>query len=1395
MRSLAVLFGLFLLASPVLPFLDGSNTLAEAGSYSSWNKVFHLHDGAVMSAGSYDWANSSGTYNPTWTDYDGDSLPGITIKKNVPPQRYHTWIMYPAADSDIVISGSLAACLWVKSQGNESGTIVSGLFYDITQAQFATPLLGTLIGQGSSGLTGPYYSEFQLVNLSTPSLSYTLPQGHYLALTVERGDSINDWLIVWFDRTDYDSYITMTTSQFVSVNEVHAEDASGVTRTVFSDLEEVVVSANVSDPFGSYDIQGANVTVSCQSNGTVMASLLPMTLARWDTSTIPRWKVFQAIMPTLWNGTCIANVTARDYSGYPAWLNTTFTILTVDHFGVSSPNRTVSGAPFALTIAALDQFNATITDWIGTVQLQAFKTDKVTLGNGNLSVENVQINTSDHGSVTIPNERYNFSEEQIFIKASSGPKFGWSVLVDVSSGAVVNVTIAPSGPLSINSSESKSFSVEGRDALGNINSTWTPFWNVSGGIGTIQPSGFGAVFLATNIGLGNLSCTNNLTGASSEVIMTVIAGGLVRINISSTQYPLRIHEGESVALTATGYDVFDNVVSIIGAHWDTTPPGTMNGTGSSAVFRAGLIPQIGVVNVRLGSVVGTLDVVVLNALNGPWLNPIPVQVQNEDKGRWELTLTGYWQDVNGTSGLYWWVEDVNTSLYFITHDPDHNSVMVFYTQPDQSGEDQFTLWVIDSEGFMTYQIMTVRILPANDPPSFVNNVPTELYVKFDVAYTFDYTYYVSDVDNAKSELALSSSAPTYSASAIWNISFDGLVASYLFKHKGDLSSYFEIVTLKVFDPGLLSDAKTIVVKVTDDSPPSLNMSLPNQTIREGTIDQFAFNLDQYFYDPDNEPLYFTSGFENIPPPFINKTTHDVYLSAPGEWSGITLGTFIATDGLGALKVNTISVTVLPVNDAPIVMPIDLVQVKHNLTYYLYLSPFISDPDNSLESLTIQVSDSNVMVGFSDTGAERFELYFPENLSSFVYTNPYRVTIWINVTDSGTPPLTTPGNFTVLVTDNAPPSVIAPKPDQIYVTFPENTEAVDVLMLSRIFSDSDDSTLNFTILSSGTSVHYTVASNGAVSLSADNNWSGTEILNITAKDAHGAWAFVQVSVIVTPVNQAPVAVLLRDKLIKAGGPRTLVYDLSAFVTFYDSDSSVLTIRVSPDANAVVVGDKIYVTLPSGVDSITVSLVANDGELDSNSVSVEIGIEKTIAQKIGYPYTLPLVLLAAGVVGYFLGGRIPRPYSLENLFLIHNDGRLIAHVTREENTILDKDVVSAMFTAVQEFVRDSFQKGEVGLKKLEIGDKSVLIEKGRYAYVALIYSGWPQKEVFDMLPMLLRDVEERFKDRIEHWNGTMKAVSGVDKMLQEYMANAYKPGAWHEEEEIAEEEWVDILSKEA
>jgi hypothetical protein len=1402
MRLLAVLFGLFLLASPLLTLTHNPITTGEAGSVPSWNKVFNLHDGTVLSSGTYDWLNASGPAHPIPIDYDGDTIQGITIKKNVPPQRYHAWILYPSVDSPVLISGQLGINLWAYSQGNESGTIISAQFHDITQAQFSDPFLGTLIAQGTSGLAGPFYSNIQLVNILTPSVSYTLPQGHFLAATLQRGDSLNDWLIVQYDTPAYVSNVTATTSDFVSVDEVHAEDSSNTTRTAFSDVEDVNISANVSDPFGSYDIRGANVTISYAGNQTVVRSMLPMNLTSWDSSPVPRWKVFECTMPSLVGGSYVANVTALDYSGYPSWLNTSFTILSADHFGVVAPGRETAGDSFSLSVTALDQFDSVVSDWAGTVYLQAFMTDKLSPANGTLYPASVLINSSDFGTVTVTDATYDSGDEQIFIRASAGLTYGWSDLVSISSGPVVNVTISPSAEypsyISVESGRTQAFTVNGFDAQGNTNTTWLPYWSVSGGIGTVLGAGMSVVFLATNLGTGYLNCTNNATGAVGNVSISVTIGTLARINITSPQYPLVIREGDSIVLTATGYDIYDNVVSIADANWTSTSGHFLTGTGPTAVFVAGLVPQTGEISVRSAGITGTLNVIVLNALDGPSLKTIPAQIKNEDAGDWDLSLTSYWQDVNGTTSLYWWVDDVNASLYLISHDPAHNSVMKFFAQPDQSGEDEFTLWVLDPQGHTAFQVVQIRIIPINDPPEFVNDVPTELYVKFETAYTFDFSYFVNDVDNDKEDLGMTSNAPPLSEGSFWNISFNALEAAFLFDRKDGDTSYFEIVTVSLFDPMRATDRVNIVVRATIDSPPDLNTTLPDVDIREGDFMIFTFDLDDYFYDLDGEPLYYTAGFENIPAPYIDSITHRVYFSAPGEWSGITEGTFIGTDSIGALKVDMILVNVTAVNDPPQVSEIDTVLVKHDVPYYLYLSPYVYDPDNSLDSLTFDISCSNVTKGMSDTGSYRLEMLFPANLTGPVYTNPYRVTVWMNVTDPPTPEspvgLTSGTQFDVLVTDNNPPTVIAEKPDQLYFTFPEDTYLNDSLMLYDIFSDVESgSTLNFTVQSSGPHVHFIVLTNGAISLSADLDWYGAEVLNITARDPQGGWAFVQANIVVTPVNDAPMAVVINEKLLHKSG--NTIFDLAALVYFYDPDGDDLVITASPEANAAVVGDKLYITLSSGVDVISVTLQAYDGELSSEMVSVKVGIAKTMAEKIGYPYSLPLVLLAAGVAGYFIGMRLPRPYALENLFLIHNDGRLVSHVTKEENTNLDKDVVSAMFTAVQEFVRDSFQKGEIGLKKLEIGDKNVVIEKGNYAYVALIYSGWPQKEVFDMLPMLLRDIEERYKGKLEHWNGTKRTVNGVDKMLQEYMENKFKPGTWHEEDEIAEKEWVDILDKEA
>ena len=1363
---------------------------AVAESLPTWSKVIHLHDGTVRAGGTYDWMNASGPANPPWTDYDNDGIPGITIKKNVPPQRYHAWIMYPPVSRTVVLSGSLSAHIWAYSFGNESGTIVSATFYDITGSQFSDPTKGVVIARASSPLAGPYYSQVQLVNLVNTSVSYSLQQGHYLALVVERGDSINDWLIVWFDRTDYDSYVLMTTSQFISADAAWAEDTGGDVKTVFTDLEKIVVAVNVSDPFGAYDITGADVSVAYASNETEVISNLPMTLVDWDRSSIPYWKLFKGTVPPLQSGSYLVNASATDFSGRPTWLNLTLTVVTVDHFDVSAPPKVTAGQPFEMTISAMDSTNNVLTGWTGTVALSSYRTDMTTPSNGSLGIASVEITEADNGQVTISAQNYSFAYEQIFIKASAGSKYGWSGLVTVHAGPVAEINLEYSDGLVIIAGTSKVFHAIGTDVLGNQNLSWIPYWSISGEIGTLSVEGFDAVLVGTSVGTGVLNCTDNATGVWANLTVTVTVGALARINITSPGYPLVIREGDEVLLTATGYDLFGNIINIDGATWDTNTSGTLIGSGDTCTFRAGFVPETGSINVRLGAVVGTLEVIVLTAIDGPWLSPIPNQIKSEDYGLWLLLLNNYWHDVNGTSTLTWWVDDVNTSLYFISHDPNSNAIMRFSTQPDQWGEDMFILWVIDPTGYRTFQWITVRITAVNDPPQFVNNVPTELYVKFDEPYSFDYSYFVKDVDNSKSELSLASDVPPAEENALYNVTFVWLEATFLFKRMKDDEKYFKIVTLFVRDPSGDFDEKKIVVWATEDSPPEMSTNLPDVFINEGDIMVYAFDLDDYFFDPDEEPLYYTAGFENIPAPYIEPGTNMVYFSAPGEWSGVTEGTFIGKDSLGAMKVDTITVTVNATNDAPIVMPIrDVIQVRYGVPYYIYLSQYVYDPDNSMDSLTFEINETHVSKGISSMGAHRLELNFPANLSGPVYTNPYMVYVGVIVRD---PDLATAYmNLTVLVTDNRPPTLLVDNPDLVYVTFEEDTILSDALMLYEMFSDDDDAMLRFTIESGEANIFFSILAGGRVNLWASINWSGTGWLNITATDSKGGWAAIRVAVIVSPVNDPPVLLPIPD--MRISGSRSAKLDISGFV--YDSDSTYITIVASPETYAVVVGSYLYVTIPKGTGSVTITLKASDGQRESESRTFNVVYAASMAEKIGYPYTLPLVLLAAGVAGYFIGTRLPRPFALENLFLIHNDGRLVAHVTKEDNTNLDKDVVSAMFTAVQDFVRDSFQKGEVGLKKLEIGDKNVIIEKGKSAYLALIYSGWPPKERINMLPMLERDIEERYKDRLERWNGTMKSVRGVEKMLQDYMAGVYKPGAWHEEEEIAEEEWVDILSKEA
>src|SRR3990167_6049106 len=67
-------------------------------------------------------------------------------------------------------------------------------------------------------------------------------------------------------------------------------------------------------------------------------------------------------------------------------------------------------------------------------------------------------------------------------------------------------------------------------------------------------------------------------------------------------------------------------------------------------------------------------------------------------------------------------------------------------------------------------------------------------------------------------------------------------------------------------------------------------------------------------------------------------------------------------------------------------------------------------------------------------------------------------------------------------------------------------------------------------------------------------------------------------------------------------------------------------------------------------------------------------------------------------------------IREVFLIHRDGRLLAHYS-EGGRELDQDLVSGMLTAIRDFIEHSFRPGAVGtLDELHYGDNYIAMEEG-------------------------------------------------------------------------------------
>ena len=150
--------------------------------------------------------------------------------------------------------------------------------------------------------------------------------------------------------------------------------------------------------------------------------------------------------------------------------------------------------------------------------------------------------------------------------------------------------------------------------------------------------------------------------------------------------------------------------------------------------------------------------------------------------------------------------------------------------------------------------------------------------------------------------------------------------------------------------------------------------------------------------------------------------------------------------------------------------------------------------------------------------------------------------------------------------------------------------------------------------------------------------------------------------------------------------------------------------------------------------------------------------------------PSVLAALGVGGVYSGYTVwtRRAFAVDDVFLVSKEGRLMMHNTRRMRADRDEDILSAMLTAILSFLTDFDHEENGDLRQFQLGGKTALIERGKNAYLAAVYSGRVPRWAAKDLRRFMDDLERRFGEVFARWSGDPQDLQGLKELSDRFVS---------------------------
>jgi len=125
-----------------------------------------------------------------------------------------------------------------------------------------------------------------------------------------------------------------------------------------------------------------------------------------------------------------------------------------------------------------------------------------------------------------------------------------------------------------------------------------------------------------------------------------------------------------------------------------------------------------------------------------------------------------------------------------------------------------------------------------------------------------------------------------------------------------------------------------------------------------------------------------------------------------------------------------------------------------------------------------------------------------------------------------------------------------------------------------------------------------------------------------------------------------------------------------------------------------------------------------------------------------------------------------YRVEQVFLIHREtGLLLQQCAAESIVVKDADLISGMFTAIQDFVHDSFgAEPHQKLETLRVGEFDVWIQHGPRAILAAVIRGTPPSQLKNVFESTLERIHQAKGPDLDRFNGDASAFLSCQEDLR-------------------------------